>query len=310
MSKIALMFPGQGSQKVGMGKDFYDKYPKAKIILDSLEKDLKKIIFEGPTNVLSLTKYTQPAIFAVSIAAFEVFKDLLRDSNIDFIAVGHSLGEYSALYSAGFFGFKDGLSMVTARGEFVQKASENNPGIMAAVFGIEKSIIEDVCRQVSDTGVCEVANFNSPEQVVITGTISAVNKAIELLRVYGAKKIVILNVSGPFHSSLMSVASDLMALEFGKHNFNFPSFGVYTNYDAMLTSDPFTVKEKLVKQIKSSVKWSDSIQNIIAAGYDKFVEIGPGKVLSGFLKKIDNSKKVFNVEDSISLKKTLEGLTK
>jgi [acyl-carrier-protein] S-malonyltransferase len=304
------MFSGQGSQKVGMGSEIYDKYPKAKEIIDLLGQNFKKIIFEGPANILNLTKYAQPAIFAVSVATFEVFKSFLGDLNSNFVAVGHSLGEYSALYSAGFFGLKDGLSMVIARGKFIQEASEKNPGIMAAVIGLEKSIIKDICSQVSSIGVCETANFNSPEQIVITGTVSAVNKAIELARVEGAKRIVVLNVSGAFHSSLMSTASERMAVELRKYNFNLPSFGVYTNYDAALTMDTLSIKEKLIKQIRSPVKWSESIQNIIATGCDKFIEIGPGRVLAGFLKKIDKSKKVFNVENSISLKKTLEELAK
>jgi [acyl-carrier-protein] S-malonyltransferase len=302
------MFPGQGSQSVGMGKDLYNKYSKARKIIDLAGSELKRIIFEGPEETLKLTRYTQPAIFTVSMAAFEVFKELFGDSNVEFVAAGHSLGEYSAMCAAGFFGFEDGLSMVKARGEFIQKASEENPGLMAAVIGMDKSAVEDVCKKASELGVCEAVNFNSPGQIVIAGTTAAVNKAVELAQI-GAAKTVILNVSGAFHSSLMTVASNNMEKELLKYNFNNPSFGVYTNCDALLTNVSF-VKEKLVKQIKSPVKWDESIQNIIAAGFDKFVEIGQGMVLSGFLKRIDKSKKTLNIEDSMSLQKTLEELNK
>jgi [acyl-carrier-protein] S-malonyltransferase len=305
MTKIALMFPGQGVQSVGMGKDLYNRYSKAKEIIDLSGSQLKKIIFEGPQETLKLTQYTQPAIFAVSMAAFEVFKELFDVSNVEFVAAGHSLGEYSALCAAGFFGFEDGLSMVRARGEFIQKSSQENPGLMAAIIGMDKSAVRDICKKASSFGVCEVANFNSPRQIVISGDRPAVNKAVELATLDETVKTVILNVSGAFHSSLMTSASNNMEKELLKYNFNNPSFGVYTNYDALLTNNTSFVKEKLVKQLKSPVKWDESMQNIIAAGFDKFVEIGPGRVLSGLLKRIDKSKKVLNIEDSISLQKTL-----
>ena len=310
MSKIALMFPGQGAQTVGMGRDLYDKYPKAKEIIDLSGDKLKKIIFEGPEEILKLTKYTQPAIFTVSMAAFAVFDELFDSSDVEVVAVGHSLGEYSALCAAGFFGFEDGLSMVKIRGEFIQKSSEANPGLMVAILGLEKSVVEGICKQASNFGVCEAVNFNSPGQIVIAGVASAINKAVELATGAGATKTVVLNVSGPFHSSLMAFASDNMAKELEKYKFSTPSFGVYTNCDASLTTDVSVIKEKLVKQIKSSVKWDESIQNIIASGFDKFIEIGPGRILSGLLRRIDRTKKAFNIEDSMSLQKTLEELNK
>lgn len=310
MAKIALMFPGQGSQYVGMGKDFYEKYPKAKEIIDLAGDELKKVIFEGPEDTLKITKYTQPAIFTVSMAAFEVLKENIDFSKHEFVAAGHSLGEYSALCAAGFFSFKDGLEMVKARGEYIQKASETNPGTMAAIMGMEKNAVEDICKQASNEGVCEAVNFNSPGQIVIAGTVAAVNKAVELATAAGAMKCVILNVSGPFHSSLMSQAADMMAEELKKYTFSEPSFGVYTNCDALLTKDSAIVKEKLVKQIKNAVKWDESVQNIINDGFDKFIEAGPGKVLSGLLRRIDRSKKALNVEDSVSLEKTIQELSK
>jgi [acyl-carrier-protein] S-malonyltransferase len=309
MAKMALMFPGQGSQYVGMGKDLYEKYPKAKKIIDVTGDELKKIIFEGPQETLTLTKYAQPAIFTVSMAAFEVFKDLYNLQNTEFIAAGHSLGEYSSLCAAGFFNFQDGLSMVKARGAFIQKASEINSGTMAAIIGLDAAVVEGICRQASTEGVCEAVNFNAPGQIVIAGATAAINKAVKLASFAGAVKTAVLNVSGPFHSSLMSSASDNMAKELERYNFNTPKFGIYTNYDALLTTDTSKVKEKLIKQIKSPVKWDESVKNMILLGFDKFIEIGPGRILSGLLRRIDRSKRALNIEDCASLEKTLEELS-
>ncbi|MDR1400901.1 MAG: ACP S-malonyltransferase [Endomicrobium sp.] len=311
MAKIALMFSGQGAQRVGMGMDLYNKYQKAREVIDIAGDELRNIIFEGPEEVLKLSKYAQPAIFTVSMAAFEVFKDLYDISADDFVAAGHSLGEYSALCAAGFFNFRDGLAIVKARGEFIQKASEENPGTMAAVIGLKKSVVECICKQVSNFGVCEPVNFNSPEQIVISGNLLSVNEAIKVATITGATKCIILNVSGPFHSSLMTSAADNMSKELDKYNFNVASsFGVFTNCDALLTTDGLFVKEKLVNQIKSPVKWNEIIDNIITAGFDRFIEIGPGRILSRLLKGIDKSKRALNIEDSLSLQKTLAELSK
>jgi [acyl-carrier-protein] S-malonyltransferase len=310
MSKIALMFPGQGSQAVGMGRDLYEKYYKAKEIIDLAGNDIKDVIFNGPQEKLKLTQYAQPAIFTISIATFEVFKSNYDFENSEFVAAGHSLGEYCALCAAGFFSFKDGLEMVKARGKFIQEASCQNPGTMVAILNMQKEEILNICAKVSSYGVCEAVNFNSPGQIVIAGTFDAVNKAVELANMSSGVKTVALNVSGPFHSSLMGSASDKMAQELEKYNFNNPSFGVYTNCDAQLTKDIYQIKEKLVTQIKNPVKWDESVQNMILLGFEKFVELGPGKVLSGLLRRIDKTKKSLNIEDSVSLQKALEELSK
>ncbi|MDR3111873.1 MAG: ACP S-malonyltransferase [Elusimicrobiota bacterium] len=310
MIKIALIFPGQGSQSVGMGKNLYEKYPKAKEIIDNAGDKIKGIIFDGPEETLKATKYSQPAIFTVSAAAFEVFKENIECEKFEFCAAGHSLGEYSALYCAGFLDFKDTLELVKARGRFIQNASDKNPGLMAAILGIEKPVVINICNEVSSLGVCEAVNFNSPGQIVISGNKNAVNKALDIAKEKGALKTVILNVSGPFHSSLMSSAADDMEQELQKYNFKKPYFGIWTNCDAQLTQEPDVLKKKLVLQVKNPVKWDDTMKNAILNGFEHFIEFGHGKILSGLLRRIDKTKKAFNVEDSESLQKTLEELNK
>jgi [acyl-carrier-protein] S-malonyltransferase len=310
MKKVALLFPGQGAQYVGMGKELYDNYPQAKTVLDGISDELKKVIFEGPEETLKITKYTQPAIFAVSIAAFEAFKAFAAGKVEIVASAGHSLGEYSALCAAGFFDFKSGLDLVSARGEYIQKASDATPGIMAAVLGLDKNIVEEICKQASALGVCEAVNFNSPGQIVIAGATAAVTKAMELAIEAKAMKVVQLAVSGPFHSSLMESASDMMKARLEGFVFQTPAFGTVTNCDAVLTKDASIIKEKLVRQIKSPVKWDESIKTLIDLGTELFIEIGPGRVLSGLMRRIDKTKKVVNIEDKASLEKAAQELSK
>ncbi len=308
MKKIVLTFPGQGSQTVGMGKEFYDKFEKSKNVIDKLDEELKNIIFEGSEEKLKDTKYAQPAIFAVSVAIFEALKYSINLNELEIVTAGHSLGEYSALCVAGFFNFEDGLNMVKARGEFIAQASRQNPGVMAAIIGMSKEAVEDVCKQVSQIGICEPVNFNSPGQIVISGTNEAVAKATELAKTNGALKAVMLNVSGPFHSSLMKPASEKMKSELEKYNFSQPQYPVITNCDAQITKDASLIKEKSVKQICSPVLWDTSMLNAINNGFETFIEIGPGRVLTGLMRRIDRTKKAMNIETVADLEKVAEVL--
>jgi [acyl-carrier-protein] S-malonyltransferase len=310
MKKLVFMFPGQGSQFIGMGKDFYDKYTAAKNIIDYCDEELKNVIFSGPEESLKDTKYAQPAIFAVSCAMFEVLKNSINLDNFEIVTAGHSLGEYSALYAAGFFNFENGLKIVKARGGFIAQASSQNPGGMAAIIGMAKQDVIDVCKQASSEGVCEPVNFNSPGQIVISGTKTALAKAVELAQAKGAKRAIMLNVSGPFHSSLMKPAAEQMKAELEKFNFLQPKYSVITNCDAQQTKDNSLIKDKLVKQVASPVLWDSSITNSINDGFDTFVEIGPGKVLSGLVKRIDRTKNILNIEKVEDLEKVTEELKK
>jgi [acyl-carrier-protein] S-malonyltransferase len=313
MTKYGLLFPGQGSQSIGMGKDLYDSFPVAREIIDQSNEvlgfDLRKIIFEGPDEVLKQTQFTQPAIFTVSMAAFKVFSSASGILPAACIAAGHSLGEYSALCAAGVFSFDNGLRLVKSRGEFIQKASETNPGSMAAIIGLDTAKIKEICALASTDGlVCEPVNFNSPGQIVIAGHTAAVQAAVALATSGGAMKAVMLNVSGPFHSSLMTAASDMMGEELKKYTFLPPAMPVVTNCDALSAASPADLPAKLVRQINNPVLWDESIKTMIAAGAETFVEIGPQRVLSGLMRRIDRSKKCLNIEDKKSLDATLNAL--
>lgn len=312
MKKIGLVFPGQGSQYVGMGKELYDQNPIVKETFDKADNilgfGLKKIVFEGPEDTLRATQYTQPAIFTLSVALSKLLKSLKIFEHKSLFAAGHSLGEYSALCSAGVFSFEEGLRLVKSRGEFIQKASEENPGTMAAIIGLEKDKVEAICQAAKPFGVCEAVNFNSPGQIVIAGTKDAIAKAVEAAQVAGAMKAVILNVSGPFHSSLMARAAEMMRDELKKYQLHQAEFPVVTNCDGQVTIDGAGIAEKLVKQINNAVLWEDSIKKMMENGVEAFVEIGPQRVLSGLIRRIDKTKKIINVEDKKSLEKTLQEL--
>ncbi|MGA2090119.1 MAG: ACP S-malonyltransferase [Endomicrobiales bacterium] len=312
--RYGLLFPGQGSQNVGMGKDLYESFPIARDIIDRandvLGFDLKKIIFDGPEELLKQTQYTQPAIFTVSIAAFNVFSSLVGLVPGDCIAAGHSLGEYSALCAAGVFSFDEGLKLVKSRGEFIQKASVSHPGTMAAIIGLDSEKVKGICQRAAQDGtVCEPVNFNSPGQIVIAGHKAAIDRAVALATAEGAMKAIELNVSGPFHSSLMTDAAVMMREELTHYAFVSPSFPVVTNCDAHSTSTGSDVPEKLVKQINGPVYWDESVKMMVNAGASTCIEIGPGRVLSGLMRRINKSIKCVNIEDKKSLDAAVTTLT-
>ena len=274
----AYVFPGQGSQAVGMGKDLAEALlEKANQILGF---DLKKICFEGPEDELKKTAIQQPAIFTVSIAAF---RNLPTPSSQLLAFAGHSLGEYSALCAAGAISFEDGVKLVNLRGKFMQEAVPAGEGAMAALLGGDRKVIQDICAEI---GGVWPANFNSPGQVVISGKKASVEAAGEKLKQAGVKKVIPLAVSAPFHCPLMQPAADKLALELDKININDITIPVISNVTAEKVYKGIEIKKLLVKQVTSPVLWEDSIKNMSADGVTNFIEVGPGKVLTGLIKKI------------------------
>lgn len=307
MKKVAFIFPGQGAQSVGMGKDLYDNYEKAKEIFDKadevLGRSISKICFEGPEEELKQTINTQPAILTTSLAALEVLKSNL---NIEpaFVA-GHSLGEYGALCEAGVISLEDTFKLIAKRAELM---GQSKGGSMAAVLGLDDVSVVECLKEASAVGYVAVANYNCPGQVVITGDENAIKAAEELLLASGAKRVITLAVSGAFHSEKMKGASE----EFAKYLENFSlsdaKIPVVTNVDAKETVNAGDFKSKMPKQIYSSVFWTQSIQKMIENGVDTFIEIGPGKVLAGLNKKISSEVKTYNVYDEASLDACLQEL--
>jgi [acyl-carrier-protein] S-malonyltransferase len=299
--KTVFLFPGQGAQYVGMGKELMDSFPEAKAVIDraaaKLGPEYVDVFLNGPEEKLRQTRFTQPALFIVSMAALEVAK---KAGRAPAFAAGHSLGEYSALCAAGAFDFETGLELVKARGEAIQEASDRIPGTMAAVVGLDNAKVEEICRTASAKGVCEAVNFNCPGQVVVAGTVEAVEAAVKLAQEAGSPKSVRLNVSGPFHSSLMKPAAEKMAAVIAKADIRDAAVPVYANCDAQPTTTAADVRRKLVAQIDHAVRWEQSMTALIAAGADLFLELGAGRVLCGLLRRVDKTKKFANIEDSKS----------
>lgn len=296
MSKIAFLFPGQGSQYVGMGKELYENSETAKKMFDEIfgymDFDLKTVMFEGPEETLKETKYTQPAIVAMSL----VLTKLLEEKGVkpDFVA-GHSLGEYSALGAAGVLSSSETVKLTALRGSIMSEVAQKVNGTMAAVLGLSSDKIEEVCSQVS-SGIVEAVNYNEPTQTVIAGEKSAIEEACEKLKVAGAKRALILPVSGPFHSSLMKPAGEELKLNFDKFNFKDSVIGFVANTDAKIKSLAEDIKEELYAQTFGPVKWVDTINKLKENGVTKFYEVGPGKVLKGLVKKIDKEIDVISIE--------------
>lgn len=311
MGKIAFVFPGQGAQYVGMGKELVENFDIAKKIYsdasDSLGYDMKKLCFEGPDHELKKTENTQPAILTASIAAYEVLK--LHGINGDIFA-GLSLGEYSALVASKVISFSDAVKIVKARGKFMQEEVPLGVGTMAAFIGLEKEKVLKACEQASEFGIVEPANFNSPIQIVISGEVKAVEKAVEIGKDMGAKKAVVLNVSAPFHSSMLRGAGEKLAEELKNVNLNNFTLPVIANVTGKYYDDVSEVKELLIRQVSSPVLWEDTIKKMIDDDIDTFIEIGPGKALSGFIKRVSRKVQLLNVEDLTSLQKTINTLSK
>ena len=308
MSKLAFIFPGQGAQAVGMGKDFCDNYDVAKKLFEEADEvlgySIKKMCFEGSEDDLKLTANTQPAILVVSVIVSEILKEKGIQPEI---AGGHSLGEYSALVSAGVLDFKDAVMLVHKRGQFMQEAVPVGEGSMAAIIGLDDDKIVEICNAVSkDVGEVQAVNFNCPGQTVIAGTAKGVEAAVEQLKSAGAKKAVVLPVSAPFHSTLMTPAAKKLAVELDKVNFNDATFPIAANVNGELETKADVIKQNLITQADHPVKWIDCVNSMKNFGADIFIEVGPGKTLCGFNKRIDRKLVSLNVENIESLQTTIE----
>jgi len=304
---IAFLFPGQGSQAIGMGKELAERYSIARQTFEEADEalgyKLSQLCFEGPEDQLRLTEVTQPAILTASIAAWRILGE--KGLKPGFVA-GHSLGEYSAHVAAGTLSFADALRTVRHRGKYMQEAVPVGVGTMAAILGMEFEKVTAVCSDAAQGEVCEPANINSPEQIVISGHTAAIERATSLADERGAKRAKVLPVSAPFHCSLMKPAQDRLAADLGSITFNEPGVQVVCNADAALLEDADRSRDALIRQVTGSVKWEQSMRVLIAQGVHTFVEVGPGKVLCGLMRQIDRSKTCVNVADEASLQKTLE----
>src|SRR5579863_10390780 len=307
--RIAFIFPGQGSQVVGMGKDLAENYPVARQTFEEADEalgyKLSQLCFEGPEDQLRLTEITQPAILTVSVAALRVLQTQVpRPSYV----AGHSLGEYSAHVAAGTFSFADAVRAVRNRGKYMQEAVPVGVGAMAAILGMDYEKVAAACHDAAQGEVCAPANINSPEQIVISGNTAAVERAAKLADERGAKRAKLLPVSAPFHCSLMKPAQDRLQADLDALKLQKPVYPVACNVEAELVTEDLRARDTLVRQVTGSVKWDKCMRLLIAQGVQTFIEVGPGKVLWGLMRQIDRSKTTFNAGDVASLSKTLESI--
>ncbi len=311
MGKIAFVFPGQGAQYVGMGKDFVENFPVAKSIFeeasDEVNIDMKKLCFEGPDDELMKTENTQPAILTTSIAMLKVLENEGLNCHM---TAGLSLGEYTSLVKSKVFSFKDAVKLVKKRGRYMQEEVPMGIGTMAAILGLNRDQMQLCIEKARQYGIVEAANYNSPGQIVISGEIKAVEAAVKMAAELGAKKAVILPVSAPFHCSLLKGAGEKLKRDLELLKINDPEVPVITNVEASILSSKLKVIPSLVQQVSKSVLWEDSVSLMLDEGVDNFIEIGPGKALSSFIKRIAKTKEkkvnIYNVEDINSFKQVLQ----
>jgi [acyl-carrier-protein] S-malonyltransferase len=309
MGKLAFLFPGQASQYPGMGKDLADKFPAARAVFDEADRTLdfsvSELCFAGSEDDLKLTANTQPAILTVSVAAFRVLAE--KGITPDYVA-GHSLGEYSALVAAGSLSFADAVRLVRHRGTYMQEAVPAGQGAMAAILGLAPAQVADICKHAAEGEVVAPANLNTPDQTVISGSAAAVKRAVQLASASGAKRAVVLAVSAPFHSELMLPAQQRLEPELRATEFAALRVPLVTNVDAEIITDGSEAREALIRQVSLPVRWEESVRVLVDAGVSTFVEVGPGRVLSGLLRQIERSVHGFNVEDEKSMLATLDKL--